>query len=468
MRHRSLVLLLLIPLLVSAGSPEDRIRELEDELRKHPGYRFEIHNELRHLYSDIDPKRSLHHSDVILEHSPMHGYILDILAGWEKDPVRASERLLEWPRTYPEFPFVAAACQLRAGDVLKNSDPARSRSFYQQVARSKGAELETYRTMAEVRLASARRSVSVTPPPWKVPVLELRYFPLAADGKNLDLSVTSNVDAPLGEVRARCDRMTLETIQALEQGSRFRAYKNPAAKPSLDYYVVDTLEYLEPVPHDPDKALRADYGAILKRAGLRKYIQEKGVKEVWIWGYHSPELHPWESNFSSVHGDLSNSDRDEGDLPLFAPSYTVYHYNYQRETDMAVHNHIHQIEALMRHHGGELWRRFEGEPGKWRSGNCHFPPNGRHDYDYANKEYVQSDIEDWKPEGFGKKQLLNCDRWGGDDLRWYVYWMQSIPGQANRLVYQGRPLTNWWVFLGDHDAAVAAGVGTVVLSRPAR
>ena len=50
-------------------------------------------------------------------------------------------------------------------------------------------------------------------------------------------------------------------------------------------------------------------------------------------------------------------------------------------------------------------------------------PNGRHDYDWGNKEFVDSDIEDWKPEGFGEKKPLNCDKWDGDSLKWFVYWM---------------------------------------------
>ena len=30
------------------------------------------------------------------------------------------------------------------------------------------------------------------------------------------------------------------------------------------------------------------------------------------------------------------------------------------------------IQAVMRQHGGPLWKIWEGEPGKWRCGNCHF------------------------------------------------------------------------------------------------
>ncbi len=49
---------------------------------------------------------------------------------------------------------------------------------------------------------------------------------------------------------------------------------------------------------------------------------------------------------------------------------------------------------------------------------------------------------------------MNCDRWHGDSLKWFVYWMQSFPGANNGLTYQGKPLTNWWVFIGDFDNAI--------------
>ena len=32
------------------------------------------------------------------------------------------------------------------------------------------------------------------------------------------------------------------------------------------------------------------------------------------------------------------------------------------------------------------------------------------------------------------------------------------PGAGNGLSYRGRPLTNWWTFIGDFDAAMAQGL----------
>jgi hypothetical protein len=39
--------------------------------------------------------------------------------------------------------------------------------------------------------------------------------------------------------------------------------------------------------------------------------------------------------------------------------------------------------------------------------------------------------------------------------------MQNLPGAANGLTFRGRPLTNWWAFLGDFDRAMARGMGLV-------
>ena len=220
--------------------------------------------------------------------------------------------------------------------------------------------------------------------PWRIPVLVVNYLPRTADGLRIDIAVTSNVDAPVTEIEEKCRRQTAETIEALEQGSRFRAYKNPEAKPSLDYEVVHTETFYEAMPHDAKHPGYADYNAMLARIDVATWVEKKGVREIWFWGYHSKQIAPNESNMAGPHGDVSNSYRHEDDLPRLSKTYTVYHYNYERDTAMAVHNHLHQIEALMRAHGGELWQLFEGKAGAWRCGNCHFPPNARFDYDWRN------------------------------------------------------------------------------------
>ena len=158
-------------------------------------------------------------------------------------------------------------------------------------------------------------------------------------------------------------------------------------------------------------------------------------------------------------GDISNSDRDATDLPVLSKTYTVYHYNYQRGPSEAIEDHMHQIEAVLRHVDPHLfWDKFVGKPLEGRCGWSHYPPNATQDYDWANPTYIESDIEDWQPDG-GPKKGLNCRRWNADSLTWFIYWMQNLPGAENGLSYRGRPLSNWWAFIGDFDGAMRSRMG---------
>jgi hypothetical protein len=298
---------------------------------------------------------------------------------------------------------------------------------------------------------------------YTIPVLVVSYFPVK--GGRIDRAVTHDVDAPLDDIRSHTLQTTQQVIRALETGSTYHGYKNPDAQPSLRYQVVDSLEFLEPVPTYPKPGHRqpmTDYNAILNRLDIRRRVEQQGIKEVWLWGYHGGVVDLWESNMAGPYGDISNSDRDSRDLPVLKQTYTVYHYNYQRGTSEAVEDHIHQIEAVLNAIDHDLfWNKFVGKPGEGRCGWAHYPPNAKHDYDWANRDYVLTDIEDWRPEGGGQKKRMNCDRWKGDSLTWFIYWMQNLPGADNGLTYKGRPLTNWWTFIGDFDRAMAAKLGLV-------
>ncbi len=299
--------------------------------------------------------------------------------------------------------------------------------------------------------------------PFTIPVLLVHYFPVKAGA--MDLAVTGDVDAPLERIRAHCRRTTDTVMRALERGSTYHGYKDPSAQPSLHYSVAGSVEYLEPLPTWRKWGHRVpmtDYNAIMGRVGIRVWIEQRGVKEVWLWGYHGGVIDIWESNMAGPWGDVSNSDRDATDLPMLSNTYTVYHYNYQRGPSEAVEDHMHQIEAVLRHVDGDLfWNKFVGKPGEGRCGWAHFPPNGERDYDWANPKTVLSDIEDWRPDGSGRKAPVNCERWNCDSLSWFIYWMQNVPGANNGIVHDRRPLTNWWTFIGDYDAAMEAGVGLV-------
>ena len=312
------------------------------------------------------------------------------------------------------------------------------------------------------------------PLPMAIPIVVVSYFP--RDGDKIDIKVTGDWGEGYVATKAKCAAATLEAIAALEEGSRWHGYKTFAAAPSLDYQVVAEFafdEALPTLPKQPDaNAPMVDYAAIVERIGIAELVAKQGVKQVWIHAYHGGVVNMWESNMSSPTGDVSNSDRNEGDLPVLASTYTVYHYNYQRGVSEMIENHMHQLEAILNHADGRetthvakwhqllFWGKFVGsdrthklvsEPK--RCGWSHYAPNSESDYDWSNPRFVESDIEDWQPDGIGKLQKISCDRWAGDSLRWKVYWLQNIPGAEHGLSYQGKALRNWWTFVADWDAA---------------
>jgi hypothetical protein len=252
--------------------------------------------------------------------------------------------------------------------------------------------------------------------PFVMPIVVVKFFPMK-DGK-IDPDISREFRGTLDEARKHTDSITDDVITALEQGSRYHAYSNPDAKPSLDYQVLKTYEFLEPVPTVPkkgDEIPMPDYNKIMERIDARSWVEDKGVKEIWIHGYHVT-IGLWESNMSGPYGDISNSSRDPDDLPVFKKTYTVYHYNYGRSRNEALENHMHQIEHVLNYIGDRdvtpqdqwasllFWGKFVGsdishkmvptKEGFCRCGWAHYPPNAEGDYDWANKRVVTSDIED--------------------------------------------------------------------------
>lgn len=121
-----------------------KIAALEKKLAQNGGkFSYETHNELRHLYSGIDPAKSLYHLNLILKQKAMDGYMLDILADHliDKDRVKAVAKLQSWTDNEKEYPFVAAACWLKIGDLLKPSEWIKAKECYRKVLALKGRNL---------------------------------------------------------------------------------------------------------------------------------------------------------------------------------------------------------------------------------------------------------------------------------------------------------------------------------------
>jgi hypothetical protein len=322
---------------------------------------------------------------------------------------------------------------------------------------------------------------------FEMPVLVIRYLP-TLDGKNVDGAV-ADWSGTLDGLKTWVDTISIESKFMLEEGSRFRGYKDATARPSLGYRVLRTITVYEPMPPDftPSHATGTagiyfpDYWTIARRFDVERWVNEMGVKEVWLYGYHHGNIAPVESNMSSpTTGDVSNSYRFNDDLPVCNQTWVLYNYNYTRSSNEAVHNHGHQLESILSHANAKqannvdlFWKSFSGRNAAnqeimGRCGNTHIPPNTLAHYDYWNLNLVDSDIEDWTPANTGVKKPTNANTWGNmpyawpygkapSDLmqhHWYIYWMQAMPGLGNTIPCGASVMSNWWAYTAEWDTAI--------------
>lgn len=340
---------------------------------------------------------------------------------------------------------------------------------------------------------------------FEIPVIIIRYLP-TRDGTNIDTSYDSDFWGP-GEITVEAMKQRLDTFDRrvkfiLEEGSRFRGYKNPSARPSIGYKVLYYITVYEPTPpgtpNTGDNPVRyfVDYASIFTRFNVRQMVEDLGVKEIWFWmGTIGPEFpsynaatqppdrfrSAWESEMSGPNGRVCNCGMSSG-LPQYNRTYVLYNQNVRRTEAEAVHNHGHQLEAILSFANLRdsertlFWDRFSGRDAlgrfqRGRCGNTHYPPNGERDYDYSNMNPYPSDCEDWVPPG-GPTKPVSAATWRAIPYNWpdpgasncldcsyYLYWMQNMPGAQNGIRHAGGVMSNWWQFTADWDAASTARLG---------
>lgn len=335
-----------------------------------------------------------------------------------------------------------------------------------------------------------------------VPVVLINYLP-TKDGVLLDMDRAPDgyydiYNSTLDRAKSKILEEKIVEKYAIEEGTRFRDY----ATNKIDPYVsINVIAYIN--IYEVDYAPNPDGGAIqiinwtnlFSKLNMKDFVEKSGVKEVWFTafpkeGYPSvlKQSNPtdkslWynmpESNMSSPYtGDVSNSSRTNKDLPIYSKTYVVYGDNAHRGADTDLHNRGHQIEAQLSYFDSDLiWKKAflpTSTLKEFRLGNCHWPPNATSDYDYANKTSVKSDIATWQPSG-GLYVDVNVDTWlnknyifnmnatdlnGGltnyandAQVKWFIYWWQSIPGLDNKIQYNGKQLTNWWDLFYNWDDA---------------
>ena len=349
----------------------------------------------------------------------------------------------------------------------------------------------------------------------EIPIVIIRYLP-TTDGINLDVSQATDYWSPgemtLNQLKANIGKFDQRAKFMLEEGSKFHGYKSADAIPYLGYKVIKYLTVYRQIQisdfqigtEGGKNLYQPDYKKEFDDLELTNFINNHQVKEVWLW-YGEAARPGWPSYSSSIHGniqkfvtfvesnmsspatgDISNSHRIHNDLPILNHTYVVYSYNFRRSQAEAVHNHGHQLESIYKYaataQDGNFnlfvsnfsgWGTNYSTPPIGRAGDCHHPPNTTTDYDYLNPTAVESDIEDWKPNG-GITKPVNVDTWGNlkynwpgetdfsqrKESQWYIYWMQNMPGYNNSITFGKNIMTNWWQLTENWDEFYKLGLYT--------
>ncbi len=185
---------------------------------------------------------------------------------------------------------------------------------------------------------------------WEVPVVLIEYLP-TADGFSLDTLKAPDFywfnPMSLDSAEARVLTFAKRRKMMVEEGSRFRGYKDPSALPSLGYHVVKHLIVYDQMPPHPTKRSDLpgqpryeDWFTVFDDLQLAPLMEAQNVRELWVaWSgfdgsfpVYDPAIFKtedmrvgWESNMvSPTTGDVSNSDQDPNDAPILSHTYIIY------------------------------------------------------------------------------------------------------------------------------------------------
>jgi hypothetical protein len=118
------------------------------------------------------------------------------------------------------------------------------------------------------------------------------------DGVNIDTAAAGLTDT-VANLKHNLKRYLTQLKFQNEERSRFRGYKTSDALPALGYQVVKVINVYEDIPPgfpelgNPGQYF-PDYHQILTRFNAQQLVNELGVKEFWIWGYHFGRIAPVE------------------------------------------------------------------------------------------------------------------------------------------------------------------------------
>jgi uncharacterized protein YoxC len=299
---------------------------------------------------------------------------------------------------------------------------------------------------------------------------------------------------------------------SIEEGTRFRDYGKNVTKPYVDIDVVAYINVydlklikvgtrmVDTTMNDSDDGInnpvaidwhKIDFNELFERINLKNYVNNLNTKEVWftsftkesgVYSYNVAETSMSPSLTSVDPVNISNGGMNITDLPRYNKTYVVYGSNGWRGVDTDLHVRGHQIERQLDYLSIiDRSNTYYGYYAKNRNtigGFTHTPVNTTTQYDYNNTSSVSSDITTWKPSGgvsvntnnlswlnqtytFSNEMVApntyatgNVDWNKNAEVKWFIYWWQSIPGLNNSITDGNKTVNNWWDLYYNWDDAI--------------
>lgn len=300
---------------------------------------------------------------------------------------------------------------------------------------------------------------------------------------------------------------------AIEESSRFRDYGTNVVRP---YVNIDVVAYInvydikmvkigtrmiDTTRDDTNDNINnpvsidwynIDFNDLLTKVNLKNYVNSFGVKEVWFTSYSREvgvnSYNVFETSMSpaitlSDPSNISNGGLNNTDLPRYNNTYVVYGFNGWRGVDTDLHNRGHQLERQLDYlsslDGSNMYYGNYAKNRNTIGGLTHTPVNTNTQYDYNNTTTVLSDISTWKPSGGTgvntnnltwlnktysfSNQMVSLSPFASGtvdwnknaEVKWFIYWWQSIPGYQNNIPHNNTTLENWWDLFYNWDDAIS-------------
>ena len=349
-----------------------------------------------------------------------------------------------------------------------------------------------------------------------VPVVIINYLP-TSDGIYLDRYKTHNATVAWDDIhkltlKRANDKILNDKIvekKCIEEGSRFRDYGTNIVRPYVNVNVVAYINVydikllkigtrlMDTTMFDSDDRINnpvtvdwynIDFYDLLTKVNIKHYVNNLDVKEVWFTSFSREvgvnSYNVFESSMSPAitspdPANISNGGMNNTDLPRLDKTYVVYGFNGWRGVDTDLHNRGHQLERQLDYIDNT--RFYYNNFAKNRNtigGYTHTPVNTTTQYDYNNSNIVSSDITTWTPTGgvgvntnniswlnktytFSNEMITPSPFSSGNvnwntnsEVKWFIYWWQSIPGYNNNISHNGTMLQNWWDIFYNWDDAI--------------